>query len=135
MLFRSEQVQALSGGSSAEQTALLEASINAAASWNGVINDIIEAWRSGDDQRMGQLRERHFPSTGPYRSYAERMLNIRDSNMAQRLFEHSGSLGATVTRRFFVLVGAMHLVGPRNLLEQLQRLGFSVTRENSRSNL
>ena len=126
-----EQVHALSGGSSAEQVALLALGLDSMAAWDEVLKSIIDAWRVGDDDRMAQLRERYFPSHGPARAYRERMLTVRDSTMAQRLLAHSQQAGSMPGRHYFVLVGAMHLVGSQNMRHELERLGFRLSRINT----
>jgi uncharacterized protein len=126
-----EQVHALSGGSSEEQIALLSSGLDSMAAWDEVLKEIIDAWRVGDDLRMATLRERHFPSNGPAKTYRERMLTVRDSTMAQRLLAHSQQAGTTPGRHYFVLVGAMHLVGPSNMRNELERLGFHLSRINT----
>ncbi len=123
-----EQVYAMSAGSSLEQVTLLNASLESLSGWEEVLKDIIDAWRIGDDDKLAQLRERHFPQSGPARAYRERMLSTRDSTMARRLLTHSQQDGHSADSQYFVLVGAMHLVGERNMRDELERLGFHLSR-------
>jgi uncharacterized protein YbaP (TraB family) len=126
-----EQVYALSGGNSLEQVSLLNASLDSLSAWEEVLHNIIEAWRIGDDDKLAQLRDRHFPQSGPARAYRERMLSIRDSTMARRLLTHSEQGTHTANSHYFVLVGAMHLVGQGNMRDELDRLGFHLSRINT----
>jgi uncharacterized protein len=123
-----EQVYAMSGGNTHEQVTLLNASLDSLSAWEEVLKNIIDAWRVGDDDKLAQLRERHFPQSGPARAYRERMLSVRDSTMARRLLAHSQQDAHPTNSYFFVLVGAMHLVGQHNMRDELERLGFRLSR-------
>jgi uncharacterized protein len=118
-----EQVSAFAAGSSEEQVRQLEARVTQIENLDSVLADLINAWRSGNAAELERLRDRYFPLHGPLRQLRQRMLVERDERMARRLLGYSHTLPEG---QYFVVVGAFHLVGADNMLEQLARLGFSV---------
>ncbi len=85
------------------------------------MDTMTDAWKSGDAKAMdsiisGQLRD----EPGLSRIYG-RLIYERNRNMASKIEDYLKSGG-----KYFVVVGAAHLVGERGILERLKARGYSV---------
>lgn len=82
------------------------------------MDDLMAAWRSGDTAAMAkELKEEFAPYPDVYKS----VLVERNQAWAPKL----ESLAAS-GKQYFVVVGALHLVGPDGLLARFQKDGFKV---------
>jgi uncharacterized protein YbaP (TraB family) len=90
---------------------------------------MLEAYIAGDDERMVALSEeekKHSLESGyseaEYTEQMEDMLYKRNASWIAPIEELHGAGGG------FIAVGAMHLVGPRSVLEMLEQKGYKITR-------
>lgn len=105
------------------QTRQLEEFLASDGTQSGDISGLIEAWRRGDDARLesevfGELAR--DPSLAPY---FELFYFERNARMARGIAERVDSGG-----RWFVAVGAAHVVGARGIPSLLSEHGYSVRR-------
>ncbi len=113
-----QQFGALDGLPTATQAAFLEQTLDEAATMGEEIGRMVEAWRSGDTQTMA----REF--LGPVREQPElyrRIVVERNSDWARQLVPllRDG-------KRYLVVVGTLHLVGPDSVIALLQKTGYTV---------
>jgi uncharacterized protein YbaP (TraB family) len=86
-----------------------------------VMDDMIEAWRTGDNNALSELFVADMLEQAP--EIYDSLLKQRNLNWLPQL---EGMLESPEIE--FVLVGAAHLVGPDGLLAILQAKGFQVSR-------
>ncbi|MEM7253903.1 MAG: TraB/GumN family protein [Pseudomonadota bacterium] len=87
------------------------------------VNDLVDAWRFGDDQALVKFSSRF---AGPDDiAVRKAIFDDRNTQMTERLASLFKAGG-----RFFVIVGAGHFVGPANILDQLRERGFDIERVN-----
>jgi uncharacterized protein YbaP (TraB family) len=86
-----------------------------------VMDDMIEAWRTGDNDALSELFVADMLEQAP--EIYDSLLKQRNLNWLPQL---EGMLESPEIE--FVLVGAAHLVGPDGLLAILQAKGFQVSR-------
>jgi uncharacterized protein YbaP (TraB family) len=86
-----------------------------------VMDDMIEAWRTGDNDALSELFVADMLEQAP--EIYDSLLKQRNLNWLPQL---EGMLESPEVE--FVLVGAAHLVGPDGLLALLQAKGFQVSR-------
>lgn len=86
--------------------------------------EMAEHWRNGDDEKVLDIfhyyNKRNASATD---AYARVLLYDRNRRMAERL-----ALVADYPGEYFVISGALHLIGPKNILEYLKSAGFTVER-------
>ena len=100
-----------------QQEMLLE-SLNEAGNFNKEMHDLITAWKQGDTAALEKIRQRDF---GNYPLIYKLLIADRNRTWMPRLERllRSG-------RRYFVVVGALHLVGPDGLIARFEKAGYRV---------
>lgn len=88
------------------------------------LDQLVEAWRTGDEAAMARQFERMRSATQPVdRWVAERLIESRHPAMLDRIERFAAS-----GRLHLVAVGTLHFFGPNSLLSGLRARGFEVTR-------
>lgn len=88
------------------------------------IEDTVRAWRIGDENLMLEAVRRYDEKVKGATDYEEKFVWSRHGPMLDKIanwLDHSNGPR-------FVAVGALHLVGPRGLVEQLRARGYTVKR-------
>lgn len=86
--------------------------------------EMAEHWRNGDDQKVLEIFHYYDKSNASASdAYARALLYDRNRRMAERL-----ELVARYPGQYFVVSGALHLIGEKNILDYLRTAGFSVER-------
>lgn len=86
------------------------------------IKDMIEAWKTGDDAKLGKYYELSFDDS-KYARLAEQVLVIdRNHTWVRTLAPNMGKTS------HFIAVGALHLPKQHGLIELLKAQGFKVKR-------
>ena len=120
-----EQISAFDTIPMKSQVALLRHAIANRDSLAATIEPTILAWQRGHFRALeaaaGIAFERH-PAMGEHR--AELMKNIIDN---RTVLMHHRLTAPLTSGRVFVAIGAMHLAGPRGLLQMLRADGYRVT--------
>lgn len=86
--------------------------------------EMADHWRNGDDEKVLEIfhyYNKQNASTSD--AYAKVLLFDRNRRMAERL-----DLVARYPGQYFVISGALHLIGEKNILEYLRAAGFTVER-------
>jgi uncharacterized protein YbaP (TraB family) len=88
------------------------------------IEDTVRAWQVGDEQLMLDAVRRYDEKVKGAADYEEKFVWSRHGPMLDKIsnwLDHSNGPR-------FVAVGALHLLGPRGLVEQLRARGYTVKR-------
>ena len=116
-----EQLHLFSDLSPPQEVALLHQALANSASANSPDIDKLEsAWQSGDIAQVTHY-ETQMQSLDP--SLTAALLTNRNANWAKQLDQRLRGEGTS-----FVAVGIAHLSGPGSLIEDLTKLGYTVTR-------
>jgi uncharacterized protein YbaP (TraB family) len=83
-----------------------------------------EHWRNGNDEKVLEIFH-YYNKKNAVQSdaYSKVLLFDRNRRMAERL-----DLVARYPGQYFVIAGALHLIGEKSILEYLRAQGFSVER-------
>ncbi|PWI35154.1 TraB/GumN family protein [Vibrio albus] len=82
---------------------------------------LLETWKAGNSHQLLQLADESEIET----ELTERFIYTRNQNWAEKLDDPAF---LTKPGKYTVAVGAMHLVGPQNLIDLLRKKGFSINR-------
>ncbi len=103
---------------------LLQASLDEAEQAEIQLQQLEQAWKSGDEQALQQLMimqpEARYKD---YRQINEALLYRRNDAMAAKIRAMLAG-----DKRVFVVVGAGHLVGERGIVRRLKQAGYNVER-------
>src|SRR5207253_7690951 len=88
------------------------------------ITGIVNAWQSGDPDLVLEIARKYNTDVPGAREFEEKFIWSRHDEMVKKIE------GYMSTRdRHFVAVGALHLAGPRGLVELLRKRGYLVTQQ------
>ena len=103
-----------------QQQALLEQTLDELDEGSAVLDEMVAAWRAGE---LESLSTELFEEFADYPGLYEKLVTKRNSSWVPKL---EGMLGDG--SRHLVVVGALHLVGPGNVIELLKKRGLEVER-------
>jgi uncharacterized protein YbaP (TraB family) len=86
------------------------------------ITGIVNAWQSGDPALLLEVARRYNTEVSGAKEFEEKFVWSRHDEMAGKI---EGYLNNTRDRHF-IAVGALHLAGPRGLVEMLRKRGYLV---------
>lgn len=117
-----EQIDYLTSMGKGNEDALIAHTIESTASLEASFEQMVSAWKRGDDRTLDALLVSEFKAKTP-QIYQEVFVD-RNRNWLPRIDAY-GKTPATE----FILVGAGHLVGPDGIIEALKVKGYRVTRQ------
>lgn len=85
------------------------------------ITGIVNAWQSGDPNLVLEIARKYNNDVAGAKEFEEKFIWSRHDEMAKKI---EGYLGTK--EKHFVAVGALHLAGPRGLVEMLKKRGYFV---------
>jgi|SRR5688572_14849153 len=85
------------------------------------INGMVGAWQRGDPERMLEIAQKYNQNVAGAAAFEEKFVWSRHEPMLAKI---QGYLDTRQTH--FVAVGALHLAGPRGLVELLRKRGYIV---------
>jgi uncharacterized protein YbaP (TraB family) len=115
------QLAFLESLSEEEQRLMLAYTLRDLENLEANMNAITAAWKGGDAARLDALLHGYLAESPGLEAVFERLFSERDREMTERLIELLGEGG-----RFFVVVGAGHLVTRDGIIQRLKRAGFEV---------
>ncbi|MCP4039284.1 MAG: TraB/GumN family protein [bacterium] len=118
-----EQLSLLGGMSPENQELMLKDILLQARNIETHFEELKEAWRNGDEERLEHVLFRELQRTPELAPFYEQVIYGRNASMCERL-EKLMVAGETL----FGVVGAYHLVGERGIPACLERRGFEVSR-------
>jgi uncharacterized protein YbaP (TraB family) len=118
------QVKLIDSLSDAESATLFASTLGAIESGlvDRQIAGTVRAWQVGDPQAMLEVARRYDEQVKGAAALEEKFVWSRNAAMVQKI---AGWLDAPRDRRF-IAVGALHLVGPRGIVELLRKRGYVV---------
>ena len=85
------------------------------------LDELLRIWQRGDSEAMEQALRRDIQDEPRFEPMWDIMVNDRNLGMADRIVACLAS-----TKRYFVVVGAAHLIGQQGLVALLQQRGYAV---------
>ncbi len=85
------------------------------------VADLVKAWQAGDPDGVLEVARRYNEKIAGASSFEDRFIWSRHEAMMKKI---TGYLDGK--DRYFVAVGALHLAGPRGLIELLKKRGYVV---------
>jgi uncharacterized protein YbaP (TraB family) len=118
------QIELIDSLTEEENRAIFEGTVAALESGLTVdqINGMVTAWKDGDPARMLEVARKYNESVKGAREFEEKFVWSRHEPMVKKI---EGYLNET-KERHFIAVGALHLAGPRGLVELLRKRGYLV---------
>jgi uncharacterized protein YbaP (TraB family) len=104
-----------------EQEAFLLATIRSLRQLEREISTIVGYWKSGEADKLDALLSESIAKSPELAGIYERILYRRNMDMALRIEDYLRS-----GERYFVVVGAAHLVGSKGILQILRGRGYQV---------
>jgi uncharacterized protein YbaP (TraB family) len=118
----SEELGGLSTLSNEDQVRMLDQTLDDLKDLKSEVRDVTSAWRQGDSKRLAALLSSEYSA---FPSLYKPLVTDRNLHWLPQLEELLKANDNTL-----VVVGALHLVGPGGLIEQLRRKGYTVTQLN-----
>lgn len=87
------------------------------------IAELMEMWIAGDINRLAELRKLEDEDSEDYQTYYEALTVDRDLKMTAKIEEF---LKNGQSETYFVVVGALHLVGENSIVDLLNSKGYDV---------
>jgi uncharacterized protein YbaP (TraB family) len=85
------------------------------------VTDLVKAWQAGDPDGVLEVARRYNEKIAGAATFEDRFIWSRHEGMLKKIVGYLDSRD-----RYFVAVGALHLAGPRGLVEQLRKRGYVV---------
>jgi hypothetical protein len=86
------------------------------------INGMVEAWQAGNPAKLLEVARKYNETVPGARELEEKFIWSRHEDMAKKIEAYL----MEGRERVFVAVGALHLAGPRGLVEMLRSRGYTV---------
>jgi len=103
-----------------EQEKMLWSAISHAEDLARRTDPLFEAWKNGDTEKMEKWVADAFQDP-ELKAFQDQLIYKRNISMAQQLETYMAT-----PKKYFVVVGAGHLVGDQGLVRTLQRAGYHV---------
>jgi uncharacterized protein YbaP (TraB family) len=88
------------------------------------ITGIVNAWEAGDPNLVLEIARKYNTDVPGAKEFEEKFIWSRHAEMVKKIDGYMDS-----RNRHFVAVGALHLAGPRGLVELLRKRGYLVTQQ------
>ncbi len=115
------QINLLNSFSDSEQELFLVSTLRDLDLLKGEINEILKAWNTGDTKTMELFVSKSLHDNPKMRSIYEKLIFDRNRNIALKI---EGYL--KTNERYFIVIGAAHLVGKDGIIEILKKKGYLV---------
>jgi len=118
------QIQLVASLTEKENVTIFQGTLDALESGltNEQIAGMVGAWQQGNPTLMLEIARRYNERVAGAREFEEKFVWSRHESMAEKIEAY---LNGTKDRHF-IAVGALHLAGPRGLVEMLRKRGYIV---------
>ena len=86
-----------------------------------VVDRIITTWENGDTEELEKLLTENVKESPEFKSIYKKMLVDRNISMAKKIVSYLKN-----DKRYFIVVGAAHLVGEKGIIHLLKKKGFEL---------
>lgn len=116
-----DQINLLNSFSDYEQDLFLASTLKDLELLKGEINKILDAWNAGDIKTMESFVSKSLHDNPKMRPIYKKLIFERNKNIASKIERFLNT-----RERYFVVVGAAHLVGADGIIEILKKKGYIV---------
>lgn len=85
------------------------------------IENIVKAWITGDTARMEQILTKYIQKYPDLKDLYKKILDGRNEKMVDKISSY-----LKTGKKYFVIVGAAHMVGEKGIIRLLKNKGFSI---------
>ncbi|MFD2669995.1 TraB/GumN family protein [Marinicrinis sediminis] len=115
------QLDMFAGFSDEIQLMLLESAMDEIADHPEMIDELMTAWKQGDEEGMSKLLMSDYSDEEAYQTYMKKMLDDRNVGMVEKIEQfYAGD------QNVFVVVGTAHYLGKAGIIQLLQDKGYEV---------
>lgn len=118
-----EQLNLLAMLSADSQEQVLHSTIFEQTENAAMINDLVTKWIDGDIAGLAELRKIDEDGPQDYLEFYNAFTDERDKKMAEKV---DGFLQNETSETYFVVVGALHLLGDNSIVDVLKSKGYDV---------
>lgn len=115
------QLDLFSGIPEERQEAFLEYNLSELDLMAEILDDLVEAWETGDIARLDSIFVQRMTGVEEWSDFVDRLVFKRNEDWVPKI-ETLLDSGKT----YLVVVGALHLVGKRSVVDLLQKEGYNV---------
>lgn len=115
------QINLLNSFSDPEQELFLDSTLKDFELLKGEINEILKAWNKDDTKTMELFVSKSLHDNPKMMSIYEKLIFDRNRNIALKIESY-----LKTNERYFIVIGAAHLVGKEGIIEILKKKGYLV---------
>ena len=115
------QVQMLAGFSDQEQVLMMSSAMEDLEHAAEEFDEMVQIWQRGDIRAMEEQQRKEIQEDPGFEPIWKVMIDERNLVMADRIVTFMET-----NKRYFIVVGAAHLVGPQGLVALLRQRGYTV---------
>jgi len=86
------------------------------------IDILVKAWADGDIEQAEKSINENIHKYPELEAMYKKLMDVRNENMVEKIISYLKS-----AKKYFVIVGAGHMVGKKGIIQLLQEKGFTVT--------
>ena len=117
------QIDLLDSLTNEEQEEMLKTAIGRATSDEGIWDQILRVWLEGDAEKLEEMILEEFGDGTKMSSIGEKLLLNRNKGMVEKIEGYIETGG-----KYFVVVGAGHIVGKKGIVDLLEKKEYKVVR-------
>lgn len=116
------QINLFESFSKEEMDKFLLSSIIEADQTEKEIETLFNAWFTGDTEKIGKNITENISKYPDLSAMYKKILDNRNENMSEKIISYLKS-----NKKYFIIVGAAHMVGKKGIIQLLKEKGFTVT--------
>lgn len=116
------QVNLFKNMSPEEEEAFLFSSLTEQKEQQNLVDDLVSAWKKGDLEKLTSMIEQKDLKDPDLKTFYNSLLYNRNKNMTSIIEK-----GLLSEHRYFVIIGAAHLLGKKGIIELLRQKGYRIT--------
>jgi len=113
------QVKLFEGLSKEENEGFLLSTIKEADRMGKELEDLIDAWATGDTEKMEGILKENEKETGGLDNVYKKILDDRNEKMVEKIIDYLKS-----EKTYFIVAGAAHMVGGKGIVRLLESRGI-----------
>lgn len=120
------QMKLFMGMSEKEAEMFLLSMISEVDAMKTQLKALVAAWKQGDAKQLNDIMNSQIDKTPELKEFSKRLLDDRNVGMAEKFME---LMQKNKKKKYFVVVGAAHMVGETGVVRLLEAEGYTVTQK------
>jgi len=117
------QIELLSGFSDEMQIEFLKSSVEESSDMKDKFNSMVEAWKKGDSKELIKIIKEEYVGKPKLKPLYDKLIGDRNVTMTDKILTY---LNDKTDKKYFVVVGAGHMVDKGGIVDILSKKGFKV---------